>query len=778
VQSAESEKDSLDTYQKPSVTVTGNRAVEGISPIPFSNLSGSAIKKIYSGIDVPELLTELPSIISYSENGNNIGYSYLTMRGFSQHRISVFVNGIPQNDPEDHNVYWIDLPDIASFSENIQVQRGAGIVNYGAASIGGSINLTTSNVGLEKSVKIYSGVGLQEFGAGDGSLEAIMNKYSIEVSSGRVGNLSVYAKLSQINSDGYRDNMWAMMNSYYLSATHYHENFTTHINIFGGPISDGLGYYGLPKSYIKDVNLRTKNPSYWEFDSTGENVGYFADRRKHEIENFSQPHFEILNKWFGKGFIFESALFYYQGDGFFDYDGSYWAEDYLKESVSPDYQFADSNMSFVNPMIRGAVSNKHGGWIPRIYIEHPLGSLSIGAEVRFHRSEHYGNIVFSEQLPMGYDPDFKFYSNNGVRNIYSIFVSENLNISEDLTLAFQGQLVNQNYQLQNIKSGSHYLSYLNNDGKTVDSKDKSIFDINYIFFNPRLSMNYKVDEGINIYSMLAYTSREPRMKNLIAAEELYYGAIPQFESDTINGEIAYNFTKPLVKPESMLDFELGTNYRTEHYNLGLNFYWMEYFDELVSTGVLDLWGRPVDGNVPRTRHIGIELQGIAKILKTDFGNLSLSANATLSSNKILEFDYEVFDEEADAIKTISLNENPISGFPDVLITGRLNYDFKGFFASLSARYVGEFRTDNYGDMLSNPDLQVYLTDYKDNIVEPYFLLNLDLGYSFEDVLIFKSLKIHGKINNITNELYAAYGTGRTFFPGAERNYYLGFEIGL
>ena len=65
----------------------------------------------------------------------------LTLRGFEQQRLSVMVNGVPQNDPEDFSVYWIDFPDLLGSTTNIQVQRGAGSAFYGPPAIGGSVNL-------------------------------------------------------------------------------------------------------------------------------------------------------------------------------------------------------------------------------------------------------------------------------------------------------------------------------------------------------------------------------------------------------------------------------------------------------------------------------------------------------------------------------------------------------------------------------------------------------------------------------------------------------------
>jgi iron complex outermembrane recepter protein len=771
----DSKPDSVKMYKIPSVTVTADRAEEGKSPVPFSNLTKAEIEKTYTFEDLPEMLTELPSIISYSESGNNIGYSYLTMRGFSQHRIAVFVNGIPQNDPEDHGVYWIDMPDIASNVDNIQVQRGAGMVNYGAASIGGSINLTTSNFVNKRGINVYSGIGFQEYGANGTTYQPTMSKYSIEMSSGMVDNYAVYGRLSRINSDGYRDNMWAELNSYFFSAVRFDDNFTTQINVFGGPLSDGLGYTGLPKEYIKNLKLRRTNPSYWEYNSTSDSIAYFVPRIKQEVEEFSQPHYELLNDWnINDNLTLHSSLFYYTGDGYFDYSGSGWAEEYLKDYIATD--FDTSALSISNPLIRGAVENKHGGWIPRINWKHNSGVLSLGAEIRVHRSDHWGKLIYSESLPENYDQDFKFYSNNGEREILSVFAAEHFDLTKKLTVSAEAQLVRQSYRLANIKKGSEYLNFLQIDGNTRICKD-DMFDINHIFFNPRLGFNYRFTDKMNLYSMLAFTSREPRMKNYFAAEEAYYGAMPQFKSDTINGEIGYDFTAPLVIPESMFDFELGWNLRQEKFNIKANAYWMEYFDELASTGIVDIWGHPVDGNVPRSRHIGLELQSTALLMSNKTGKLMLSANATLSSNKIIEFDFVT-----SLLDTVSLEGNSIAGFPDIMGGFRLSYQYENLYTSVSGRYVGEFRTDNFGDMISEKVIQDHLSNdwnvYRDNVNEAYFLLNADLSYTFRNILSLQTLKLQLKINNILNKLYSAYGIGKTFFPAAERNIFIGLELGL
>ncbi|HEY7751143.1 MAG TPA: TonB-dependent receptor plug domain-containing protein, partial [Ignavibacteriaceae bacterium] len=258
---------------------------KGITPLAFDQLKRNELEKTYTVYDIPKYLSELPSSTFYSESGNGIGYNYISIRGFDQRRISVSINGIPQNDPEDHNVYWLDFPDLLSSTELIQVQRGAGSGVFGYPAIGGSINIITSNFSNKPKVELSASYG-----------SYVTRKYSASFSSGLIDNqYSVYAKLGQILSSGYKQKSWVDFKNYFLSAVRYDEYFTTQLNFYGGPIEDGLGYTGVAKFAVKDKNLRKENYSYWEADENG--YTFIVQRRPEEIENFSQPHYELLNEW-------------------------------------------------------------------------------------------------------------------------------------------------------------------------------------------------------------------------------------------------------------------------------------------------------------------------------------------------------------------------------------------------------------------------------------------------------------------------------------------------
>jgi len=764
-------KDSTRVYTVPSVTVTSTRADAATSPVPFSEISRAELKDRYTAQDMPALIADLPSAFFYSDNGNGIGYSYVKMRGFDQRRIAVMINGIPQNDPEDHNVYWIDVPDAASNMQSIQVQRGAGLINYGAAAIGGSINLTTTNFTDSRFIRVSSGIGYQQFGANSTTILApITSKFGLEVSSGLTGKYAFYGRLSRINSDGYRANSWAELNSFFLSAARFDEDVTTQINVFGGPIADGLAYNGLPKQYITDLNLRRSNFNAFDYDSTGTNLAYTSTRRAQEIENFSQPHYEMLNDWFiSENLTLKSALFYYTGTGFFDYDAS-WA-DAATLRMTPEYGFRDSIIPG-NTLIRGAVENRHGGWIPRLVWNHEDGELTLGAEFRLHSSYHYGKVQFAENLPSGIDPDFHIYDYDGGRSIFSVFGQEQYRISEKTRLNIEAQLVQHTYTIANEKAGGVFTRYATPSGTIAGENE--LFAVKYLFLNPRVGVLHSFSDEFNGYASIALTSREPRMRNIYAAEDAYFGAQPLFarSKDTL-----FDFTQPLVNPERMMDIEIGGRYKSANGNcaVGVNGFLMEFTNELVKSGRLDIFGNPIDGNAPRSRHYGVEVDGNALLTDMkDAGKIILSGNISFSQNRFVEYDYYLSSTEK-----ISLNDNPIAGFPDLLANLRLSYHAGGLNASVLFKYVGAFYSDNFGDKLNGYRVNFPgITSYADNKADAYSIVNIDLAYEFTSIFSLETLRLHAHCTNVLNALYAANAEGREFFPAAERGFYLGIDLGL
>ncbi|MBS1561374.1 MAG: TonB-dependent receptor plug domain-containing protein [Bacteroidetes bacterium] len=750
--------DSTKVVQVPAITVTTVKAIERQTPVVFSEITRVELQKQYTVTDMAKLLADMPSTIFYSENGNSIGYTNLTMRGFDQRRIAVLINGIPQNDPEDHNVYWINFPDLASNLETIQVQRGAGLINYGAAAIGGSINMTTTNFANKRMIKLTGGLGWQQ-GLPDST--PAVSKYSLEFSSGLVDKYAVYGRISRINSSGYRDLSWAQLSSWFFSVARFDSTFTTQINVFGGPIADGLAYTGLPKEWALDASLRQRNLSDWAYDSTGRDLAYTVARRPQEIENFSQPHVELLNDWYiNDALTFKSSAFYYTGAGFFDYDAS-WAGPAafgLDTALAP---------GFGNALVRAYVDNRQGGWIPRMVWANAAGELTVGAEVRFHRSVHTGTLRYADGLPAGYDPDQQFYSYEGERDIQSAFGRQLWQLSDNVSLNTELQVVHHRYGITNERQLGVSPSY-ETVGGTVAGNGGDVFNVHYVFANPRVGVNWNIDEQQHALFTAAYTSREPRMVNLYYADGYWFsGQGPLFAIDTAGGGRRYDFSSPLVRPEHMLDIEAQYTYATSRLHLTGTVYVMSFTDELVKNGRRDVFGVPIEGNASQTRHMGLELQARWIAMQNSAGTLTLWGNTTISRNTIVDYDYQTTSG------VLSLAGNSIAGFPDVLANVGFTYAVEGLSVGLTTKYVGTMYTDNFGADIGRAEV-----GYADNKIDPMVILNGTLSYELRQLGPLPALRLKMQVNNLTDRLAIAGGNGKEFYPLARRNFFVACEVEL
>ena len=698
------------------VFVTALRAKERETPATFSSLSNEEIQYRYTYQDIPLLLAELPSTTFYSESGNGLGYNYISIRGFDQRRLSVMINGIPQNDPEDHSVYWLDFPDLLASTEDIEVQRGAGSAFYGPPAIGGSVNLVTSSFSLTPKISLEAGRG-----------SYATERYSLAAQSGIVNNTYAFTgRLSKLKSSGYRDQSWSDFSAYYLSAARYDERMTTQINLYGGPFKDHLAYYGIPKSDIADKSKRKLNPIV----------------RPEEIENFSQPHYELLHEWrLSDRATLNNTFFLIEGEGFFDFDAS-WADTSLLRLTS-EYGFSPSGNP-VNAIVHAVVDNRQWGWLPRVTLSYDRGTATLGAELRVHRSDHYGTIQWAQNLPPEWNfphtADYRFYEYRGGKNVVRFYVQNLYHLQPNISLMTNVQYVFNTYKLY----GEKFIG--------------TEFDIDYHFFNPRIGLNVNFTDHLNAYVNLAYTSREPRLNNLYDATFSWTGETPQFEQS----DGRYDFNKPLVKPENLLDIELGAGYATPAYKLSANVYWMDFRNEIVRNGQLDLFGQPITGNAEHTRHFGLELSGFAQFAE----GLTLQANATVSKNTIIQHTSYIFTYPADAPVTTPfvLDGNTLGGFPDFLANARLTYDRETWFASLSLQHVGEQFTDNF--------------ENSDRKVDAYTVFNFIAGIRLREITGLQGLELRVQVNNLFDALYASYGVGEEFFPAAERNIFATVKLEL
>jgi iron complex outermembrane receptor protein len=695
-------------YRHDPIVVSSTRVQRRESPVPYSYLSRSDLEDRYTTQDLPVLLSELPSAVYYSENGNGLGYSYLTLRGFDQRRVSVLVNGVPQNDPEDQGVYWIDFPDLSSNLQDVQVQYGAGGGFYGPPAIGGSVNLVTSVFDPKPAVRISTGAGSFD-----------TQRYSLELNSGLVNSTyAFYGRYSRLRSDGYRRDAGVDLTSYFFGAVRYDPDMTTRVHVYGGPIADGLAYYGVGKSSLGDRVRRRDNPL-----AGGD-----------QIENFSQPHYELLHEWrLSPRLKVSNTLFYVQGDGFFDFDGSWADTTYFR--LTQEHHFHPTGNPG-NSLIRAFVGNKQGGWLPRVELEHARGQLTAGAELRLHRSLHWGAVRWAQNLPPELTPGRHYYEFRGGKDIASLYAHENYRLTEGLRAMGDLQLVYDRYRII-------HEAFAGNDFRTP-----------FTFVNPRLGLNYNLSPRAHAFASYGYVHREPRLNNLYDAGESSGGALPQFERRTGG---TFDFGAPLVHPERLHDLEMGGGWRTERASCDLNLFWMDFRDEIVANGQLDRFGQPITGNAARSLHRGLELGARAR----PWSSLEVQGNVSFSRDLLRDHVVFVDAESNAAPQGIQLGGNRIASFPDFIANLRLTARAHGALASLAGRYAGASFTTNYEE-----------TSRK---APPYFNLDGDLQYKLRQA---GDTRLHLQARNLLDRLYVLHGAGDEYFPAATRSFFASLEFGL
>lgn len=770
-------EDDSTAYKTQTIEVDALKGIERKTPITFQDIKRDEITEKYWMQDLPMFLNGKTSLKSYSESGASIGYSYLSIRGFDQRRVSILINGSPQNDAEDQQVYWVDLSDITSSVENIQIQRGIGTALYGTSSIGGVINIQTIDYTKRNFLNI-------DVGSGDYNSK----RYSFEYSSGLAqNNMGFYAKFSKTTTDGYRDQSWSDHWSYFIGATKLFKNSTLKMNVYGSPIKNHLAYEGITRDYLdgkvtgNQLNDRRYNPLTYN----------------DETDNYHQPHYELVYNWQPSNNIYISnTLAYTRGEGYFvtsypaiwGYDFSYFRLNPFFTSDTTTfnslyYQHNPDGTIYHDPVngyvvdksdiiTKLYVNNNDYGWYPKVQITHNngKGTLLLGGEMRMHKSEHYGEISFANALPQNTPPNYQYYYYNGKKRTLSVYANEVYDFSKFVTGMAGIQYANHRYSLD------------------YDRFKPYTFDVNYDFITPRIGLSVQTYYNLRFFGNISYAKREPRLKDIYDAESPY--SVPNFQTvDTVNKV----YSNPLVKPEEMVDYEFGINFKTAATNASLNFYLMNFSNEIVNNGQLDNVGQPINGNAGKSIHRGIEFEYsfIPFYLHKGFSNFSFEYNITLSDNYFKEYT-EVLgrDSAGGIVYGNDYSGNQILLNPSVLGNLTLNYIDKGAFtAYVTMQHVGRQYLDNSENERKNP-AATQVAGYVNKFIEPYIVFNGGISYNFMNLISDKSLRksiknfdIELKVNNIFDKLYETTGgvdyTGTpNWIPAATRNFYVNAKIGF
>jgi iron complex outermembrane recepter protein len=644
-----------DTLELKTVTVSATLATEKM-PITRTDIYAPALRRNDFGQDVPYLLRTTPSVVETSDAGTGIGYTGLRIRGTDASRINVTIDGIPLNDAESQNVYWVDLPDFGSSVDQIQIQRGVGTSTNGAGAFGATVNLTTHKALKTKELR-YEG--------SYGSFNT--RKHALHYQSNFFNNkLFINARLSKINSDGYLQRATADLNSWYLAGTYLlSDHSTLSMKAFGGHEVTYQAWSGVPAQYINIDSLRRYNI---------EGTEKAGEPYKNQVDDYQQKHFHLT--WAQSQPIDNQSdiiskqslsLHYTHGSGFYE---QYKAN----QKLAPygwNFVLRGADTFFYSDLVRRLwLDNHFGGLIYSYYYKDEKMDLTMGVSGSFYSGDHFGEVIQIVEKPtekMG-----QYYQNFGFKTDYSVFAKTNYNFNEQLSGFLDMQYRKVEHEMRGIE------------------KNQRLFEekVSYIFLNPKIGLYYARDKS-KIYASFAVANREPSRDDIVEARK-----------------------NELPKPEQLLNTEIGYKYLISNGFVSANYYNMFYNNQLVLTGQINDVGNPIRVNVPKSYRNGIELQANWKPIKP----LSIGANASFSIHKTLNFteyrdNWDTWGQDTIAHGTTNLAFSPSAVANVVLGYELFKKDRNELSFVLQHKYVGKQYVDNTNN--ENTTLAAYQqTDLK------------------------------------------------------------------
>ena len=448
-------QDSTQTQNLDEVLVKAVR-VQPNAPITHSNLTKKDIRKRNLGQDIPVLLNYLPSVVSSSDAGAGIGYTYLRVRGSDATRVNVTINGIPYNDAESQGTFWVNLGDFASSVESLQLQRGVGTSTNGSGAFGASLNILTDGISENAGGEIANSFG--SFGT---------RKHSIKFTTGLLNDHFEFAgRLSKIYSDGYVDRAFTDLKSYYLQGNYIDKNTIVKAITFGGKEKTYQAWYGLSKDQLEED--RTQNP--YTYDN--------------ETDNYWQDHYQL--HWIetlNANWSTNIGLNYTRGKGYF--------EQFKDGRSAADYNNLINEDSDV--VVRRWLDNHF--YVANANVTYKKNSLELitGISYSDYTNDHYGEIIWGSDLASGTNIRDRYYLSISDKSDFSIFSKATFRMSEKLQafLDIQGRFVN------------YTTTGLTSDRAPIDVDER--FD----FFNPKLGFTYTLNPGNSLYVSYARANKEP-----------------------------------------------------------------------------------------------------------------------------------------------------------------------------------------------------------------------------------------------------------------------------
>lgn len=594
---------------------------------------------------------------------------------------------------------------------------------------------------------------LEDEPAGRATLEAGSygtHRRMISYATGDLGQgFSTGLRLSQLSSNGYRDrsdsDQWAV----FWSGQWQGEAHLVQANIYTGHELSRHAWDPAPEAIL--ASDRTYNPeTYWN-----------------AIDDFRQPHYELHWEWsLAPGLLLRNSVYYIKGEGFYEN----YKSDRTAADFSLDYYFpwdgvsgfaADDETDLIR---RKQVEKDQVGWVPSLMWEHAGGRLVVGGDWYTFDSDHWGEVIMAGSEPAAVN----YYDYTGEKDAWSIYANERWEALPGLTLLVDLQLQHRQYDFMQEEVGN------------FSGGLRHAYSVEYDFFNPKAGLFWQTpwhpgNGDLGLYGHVGITHREPADSDYwgVWAGPDDLGQTPLFAVATPvtdgAGNVQYvQWSDAQIDEEKVTNWELGVAWRATNLSLTINGYYMDFENEIVSTGYWDSDNnRTARTNADRTVHKGLEL-GMRWQVARDH---RVTVAASRSWNEYDDFVFELRDPDTgDLVYREDNSGNPISLFPDVLLSVTWSSRFGPLSGDLRLRHVGEQYLDNSG----RDDRTIEASTRAD------LSLFLDLGST--GLSAFDGMELYLRVLNLFDEEYETYGYfdpwggpgyQRYYTPGPDRHFYVG-----
>jgi iron complex outermembrane receptor protein len=459
--------------------------VQSDAPITHSNLTKKEIDKRNLGQDIPVLLNYLPSVISSSDAGAGVGYTYIRVRGSDASRVNVTINGIPYNDAESQGTFWVNLGDFASSTQSLQLQRGVGTSTNGSGAFGASLNILTDAISEQAGGEIANSFG--SYGT---------RKHTVKFTTGKVNeHFELAGRLSNIYSDGYVDRAFTDLKSYFLQGSYTDDNTLIKAITFGGTEKTYQAWYGLDASQL--TQDRRQNP--YTYDN--------------ETDNYWQDHYQLhWDEKLNENWSTNIGLNYTRGRGYFE-------------------QFkADSGISKYNEIVQQTGVDDWGTPVTDVIVRRWLDNhfyvfngnttykkehleIVSGFSYSNYKGDHFGEVIWAKQFAPTANIRDRYYFSDASKKDFSVFSKATFKISEKLKtfIDLQGRFVN-------YKTA----------GLTADRNPLNIDD-KFSFFNPKVGLTYTINKNNSLYISYAKANKEPNRDDYKNGEEVKLESLDDYE---------------------------------------------------------------------------------------------------------------------------------------------------------------------------------------------------------------------------------------------------------